>query len=60
MPGMVRLRQRRGDFLSLPEIAELNIGHFLIGEAVFTGLSHTVMKCGPRWSVAAPGFRSNG
>ena len=27
---------------SLPEIAELNIGHFLIGEAVFTGLAHTV------------------
>jgi pyridoxine 5-phosphate synthase len=29
---------------SLPEIAELNIGHFLIGEAVFTGLSHTVKE----------------
>jgi pyridoxine 5-phosphate synthase len=27
---------------SLPEITELNIGHFLIGEAVFTGLAHTV------------------
>jgi len=27
---------------SLPEIAELNIGHFLIGEAVFTGLAQTV------------------
>jgi pyridoxine 5-phosphate synthase len=27
---------------SLPEIAELNIGHFLIGEAVFTGLTQTV------------------
>jgi pyridoxine 5-phosphate synthase len=29
---------------SLPEIAELNIGHFLIGEAVFTGLVHTVTE----------------
>jgi pyridoxine 5-phosphate synthase len=29
---------------SLPEIAELNIGHFLIGEAVFTGLAHTVKE----------------
>jgi pyridoxine 5-phosphate synthase len=29
---------------SLPEIAELNIGHFLIGEAVFTGLAHTVVE----------------
>lgn len=27
---------------SLPEIFELNIGHFLIGEAVFTGLAQTV------------------
>jgi pyridoxine 5-phosphate synthase len=27
---------------ALPEIAELNIGHFLIGEAVFTGLADTV------------------
>jgi len=27
---------------ALPEIVELNIGHFLIGEAVFTGLSETV------------------
>jgi pyridoxine 5-phosphate synthase len=27
---------------TLPEIVELNIGHFLIGEAVFTGLPDTV------------------
>jgi pyridoxine 5-phosphate synthase len=27
---------------ALPEIAELNIGHFLIGEAVFTGLADAV------------------
>jgi pyridoxine 5-phosphate synthase len=27
---------------ALPEIAELNIGHFLIGEAVFIGLAHSV------------------
>ena len=26
----------------LPEIAELNIGHFLVGEAVFTGLSESI------------------
>jgi pyridoxine 5-phosphate synthase len=26
----------------LPEVAELNIGHFLIGEAVFSGLAETV------------------
>jgi pyridoxine 5-phosphate synthase len=27
---------------ALPEIAELNIGHFLIGEAVFVGLAQTI------------------
>ena len=27
---------------SLPEIAELNIGHFLIGEAVFVGLDNAI------------------
>jgi pyridoxine 5-phosphate synthase len=26
----------------LPEIVELNIGHFLIGEAVSCGLAHAV------------------
>jgi pyridoxine 5-phosphate synthase len=27
---------------ALPQVVELNIGHFLIGEAVFEGLSETV------------------
>ena len=27
---------------ALPEIVELNIGHFLIGEAIFSGLAHSV------------------
>ena len=27
---------------ALPEIVELNIGHFLVGEAVFVGLAETV------------------
>jgi len=28
----------------LPEIVELNIGHFLIGEAVFDGLASVVTR----------------
>ena len=36
------------------EIVELNIGHFLIGEAVFDGLAETVKSCAPRWIAAAP------
>jgi pyridoxine 5-phosphate synthase len=27
---------------ALPEIVELNIGHFLIGEAIFGGLAGTI------------------
>jgi pyridoxine 5-phosphate synthase len=29
---------------ALPEIVELNIGHFLIGEAIFDGLDAVVRK----------------
>jgi pyridoxine 5-phosphate synthase len=29
---------------SIPELAELNIGHFLIGEAIFTGLEPAVRR----------------
>jgi pyridoxine 5-phosphate synthase len=29
---------------AIPQIAELNIGHFLIGEAIFTGLGATVRR----------------
>jgi pyridoxine 5-phosphate synthase len=31
-----------GPVASLPEVAELNIGHFLIGEALLVGLSASV------------------
>ncbi len=27
---------------ALPQVVELNIGHFLIGEAIFEGLAETV------------------
>jgi len=29
---------------ALPEVVELNIGHFLIGEAIFTGLEQAILK----------------
>jgi pyridoxine 5-phosphate synthase len=29
---------------AIPQIAELNIGHFLIGEAIFTGLSSSIAR----------------
>jgi len=31
-----------GPVAAIPEVAELNIGHFLIGEAVFTGLAEAI------------------
>jgi len=33
-----------GPVAAIPEIVELNIGHFLIGEAVFTGLGEAVRR----------------
>jgi pyridoxine 5-phosphate synthase len=29
---------------AIPELAELNIGHFLIGEAIFTGLEPAIRR----------------
>jgi len=33
-----------GAIAAIPEIAELNIGHFLIGEAIFTGLEPAIRR----------------
>ncbi len=33
-----------GPIAALPEIVELNIGHFLIGEAIFTGFVPAVRR----------------
>jgi pyridoxine 5-phosphate synthase len=41
-----------GPIAALPEIAELNIGHFLIGEAVFTGLAEAVTEMRARMDLA--------
>ena len=32
------------EIAALPEIIELNIGHFLIGEAIFEGLGAAVLR----------------
>lgn len=41
-----------GPVAALPEIAELNIGHFLIGEAVFIGLAEAVTEMRARMDLA--------
>ncbi len=33
-----------GAIAAIPELAELNIGHFLIGEAIFTGLGEAIRR----------------
>ena len=38
---------------AMPEIVELNIGHFLIGEAIFVGLAQSVRRCARRWTRGA-------
>ncbi|MBZ6076904.1 pyridoxine 5'-phosphate synthase [Microvirga puerhi] len=51
---------------AIPQIAELNIGHFLIGEAIFLGLDEAVrgmraaMDEGRRQAGAATGFAAPG
>ncbi len=41
-----------GPVAALPEVVELNIGHFLIGEAVFTGLDAAIREMRRRMDVA--------
>ena len=33
-----------GPVAAIPQLAELNIGHFLVGEAIFTGLEASVKR----------------
>ena len=42
MPATASTTTPRGSSPRLPQIVELNIGHFLIGEAIFVGLAETV------------------
>ena len=41
------------DMLAIPEVRELNIGHFLIGEAVFVGLQTAVRRMRAAMDAAA-------
>ncbi len=43
---------------AIPQIAELNIGHYLIGEAIFIGLEESVRKMRTLMDVARPSTRA--
>jgi pyridoxine 5-phosphate synthase len=40
---------------ALPQIAELNIGHFLVGEAIFIGLEAAIREMRSRIAAARSG-----
>jgi pyridoxine 5-phosphate synthase len=41
-----------GPIAAIPQIAELNIGHFLVGEAIFTGLDASIREMRARMDAA--------
>jgi len=41
-----------GPVAALPQVMELNIGHFLVAEAIFSGLSHVVREMRARMAAA--------
>ncbi len=41
-----------GPIAAIPQLAELNIGHFLIGEAIFTGLEASIREMRARMDAA--------
>ena len=43
---------------AIPQIAELNIGHYLIGEAIFIGLEESVRKMRTLMDLARPSTRA--
>lgn len=46
-----------GRIAAIPEIVELNIGHFLIGEAVFVGLKESIRRMRQEMDAGRPGGR---
>ena len=49
-----------GPVAAIPDLAELNIGHFLVGEAVFVGLAESIRLMRAAMDAARPGIASAG
>ncbi|MEQ1889675.1 MAG: pyridoxine 5'-phosphate synthase, partial [Alphaproteobacteria bacterium] len=45
-----------GAFAAIPQVVELNIGHFLIGEAIFTGLHAAIAHMRALMNAARSGW----
>jgi pyridoxine 5'-phosphate synthase PdxJ len=53
MPVTGSISRRSAPVAAIPELAELNIGHFLIGEAIFVGLeAGDPRRCAPLMDAA--------
>ena len=53
MPATASISSPPKKIAALPEMVELNIGHFLIGEAIFGGLGRRrCAGCAPPWTAA--------
>ncbi len=44
-----------GPIAALPQVVELNIGHFLIGEAIFVGLAQSIRRMRAAMDAARAG-----
>ena len=60
MPATASTTQTAETIAALPEIAELNIGYFMIGEALFVGLAETVRHDARGDGPRPPGARGRG
>ena len=51
MPATVSTTTTSFPVASNPQIVELNIGHYLVGEALFVGSSRASRACAPSWTA---------
>lgn len=47
-----------GDVAAIPQLSELNIGHFLVGEAIFCGLTQAIVQMRALMDQARAGVRA--
>ena len=55
MPATASTMRPSAPIAAIPEVAELNIGHFLIGEAIFVGLDAAIRRMRQLMDQRAPG-----
>ncbi len=51
-PGMASALKTVGPVAAIPTLMELNIGHFLVGEAIYIGFAEAIQEMRRRMDVA--------